>query len=132
MKIYGSSFHEVTLEYGKPFIRNGVLKHLPDLGTPDLGWTDFNILEIIPGPGYIDKNTLNFYKERDCLFPAIVRFTVFEEERNRIISTINVDLAKKELEWNKTDRFWEIENFAIRFQLTQNPYSVLWASNGSL
>ncbi|MFO5854547.1 hypothetical protein, partial [Klebsiella pneumoniae] len=59
-------------------------------------------------------------------------FSVLEEERKRIISTINVDLAKKELEWNKTDRFWEIENFAIRFQLTQNPYSVLWTSNGSL
>ncbi|MFO5855101.1 hypothetical protein, partial [Klebsiella pneumoniae] len=71
---------ESTLEYVKPSLRNAVLKQLPDLGSPDFGWTDFNILEIIPGPGYIDKNTLNFYKERDCLFPAIVRVTVFEEE----------------------------------------------------
>lgn len=129
---FNTTYTPFELEYGKGFVRNGVLTYLPNLGNTQIGWSDVDIIEIIqPNNKTFDHDVLKYYKEKFCSTPSKIHFTIYEDHRNRVVSEIVIDLAKREIAWNKPGAFWEIENFAIRFMLIQNPYNILWNANSN-
>lgn len=105
-----------------------LLKH----GIEALEFTDADIEWIVNGDKQKDADTIKFYKETWLEKPRHICFTIFEEQRNRVLVELHVELDKKRIYWKKPITRWNIPNFKLRLKIGQDKTKRKWTGSEQL
>lgn len=119
------SFNIVTSEIELPYrFNHSYYEHgndLRDMGDPQIGFSDADIVEITNYTTSPMRGQIEFYKERLYPQPSTIIFTIFDVEENIIITELHVLLDRKRSYWRVNRPCRAFPNMAVRLKIIQDP-----------
>lgn len=110
----------LLLDYSNRGVVSGRSNSLVHHGSPDLQFTDVNVLAVTQGPQTYESE-LGFYKEPQLEFPNRIVFTFFDKIQNQLIAELEVELQLKRMRWIKSVTMFRVTPFQVEIELIQDP-----------
>lgn len=123
---------EIVLPYriGHSYYEHG--NDLRKVGDRQMGFSNADIVSIHNYGFHDDHQTIKFYKEFDFIQPSHIRFTIFSEQENLILTELHVHLAEKRSYWreNRETRGRGFSNFSLVLKIIQDPNKKIYQWTG--